>query len=137
VVSAGLWRRREGAYWTALTLLLLGAGLSLLKGLEFEVATVLGLTAAALAPCRRAFNRRSRLIVGLSRNLSIAWLAADRRRRGRRRLAGLLRLPRRGLQRRAVVDLPADADASRFLRAEARSPSSPCCWPRACCWPRR
>jgi len=60
-LSAGLWRRRRGAYWAALAVLVLGMGLSVLKGLEWEEAIELGLLAALLAPCMKAFDRRSRL----------------------------------------------------------------------------
>lgn len=60
-LSAGLWRRRRGAYWAALIVLVGGAALSLLKGLDWEEATELAVVAALLAPCRAAFNRSSRL----------------------------------------------------------------------------
>lgn len=60
-LSAGLWRRRRGAYWAALIVLLGGAALSLLKGLDWEEAVELAVVAALLAPCRAAFNRSSRL----------------------------------------------------------------------------
>lgn len=61
LVSAGLWRRRRGAYYAALAGLVMGAVLSLLKGLAWDVAIELMAAAALLAPCRGAFNRRSRL----------------------------------------------------------------------------
>jgi phosphatidylglycerol lysyltransferase len=119
VVSAGLWRRREGAYWTALALLALGAGFSLLRGLEFEMAILLGVTAGALAPCRAAFNRRSRLNVGLTRNLTGAWLLLIVAVVGA--VAWLGFFAYRGV---AYTDalwwtFLRDADASRFLRAGA------------------
>lgn len=60
-LSAGLWRRRRGAYWAALAVLLVGMALSVLKGLEWEEAIQLGVLAALLAPCMKAFDRRSRL----------------------------------------------------------------------------
>lgn len=60
-VSAGLWRRRRGAYYAALSGLLAGAVLSLLKGLDWEEAAQLTLAAVLLLPCKAAFNRRSRL----------------------------------------------------------------------------
>ncbi len=61
LVSAGLWRRRRGAYYAALFGLMLGAVFSLMKGLDWEEAAELALAAALLLPCRAAFNRRSRL----------------------------------------------------------------------------
>jgi lysylphosphatidylglycerol synthetase-like protein (DUF2156 family) len=62
LLSAGLWRRRRGAFWTALAALGAGAVFSLLKGLDWEEAAVLAVIAALLIPCRTAFNRRSRLV---------------------------------------------------------------------------
>lgn len=60
-LSAGLWRRRRGAYWASLIVLVGGAALSLMKGLDWEEALELGVAAALLAPCKAAFTRRSRL----------------------------------------------------------------------------
>ena len=62
LLSAGLWRRRRGAFWTALGALATGAIFSLLKGLDWEEAALLAVVAALLIPCRTAFNRRSRLV---------------------------------------------------------------------------
>ena len=61
ILSAGLWRRRRGAYWAALAVLLGGAVFSLLKGLDWEEAAALLAIALMLFPCREAFRRRSRL----------------------------------------------------------------------------
>ncbi|MFN4041203.1 MAG: phosphatidylglycerol lysyltransferase domain-containing protein [Brevundimonas sp.] len=60
-VSAGLWRRRRGAYWAALLVLGGGAVFSLLKGLDWEEAAQLTAIAVLLIPFKGAFNRRSRL----------------------------------------------------------------------------
>lgn len=70
MLSAGLWRRRRGAYWAALAVLGIGAVFSVLKGLDWQQATDLLIVAALLAPCRTAFNRRSRL----SEPLRPSWL---------------------------------------------------------------
>ncbi|MFN7109396.1 MAG: GNAT family N-acetyltransferase [Brevundimonas sp.] len=70
LLSAGLWRRRRGAYWAALLVLAMGAVFSILKGLDWQQAINLVLVAALLAPCRSAFNRRSRL----SEPLRPSWL---------------------------------------------------------------
>ncbi|WP_415288561.1 GNAT family N-acetyltransferase [Brevundimonas sp. S1H14] len=61
LISAGLWRRRRGAYYAALAVLLVGAVFSLLRGLDWAQAIELTVAAALLTPCRAAFNRRSRL----------------------------------------------------------------------------
>ncbi|MFN3879546.1 MAG: GNAT family N-acetyltransferase [Brevundimonas sp.] len=70
LLSAGLWRRRRGAYWAALLVLAMGAVFSILKGLDWQQAINLVMVAALLAPCRSAFNRRSRL----SEPLRPSWL---------------------------------------------------------------
>ena len=66
LLSAGLWRRRRGAWWAAIVVLLAGVAFSLLKGLEWEEAVELAVIAALLIPCRKAFDRRSRLDEPLS-----------------------------------------------------------------------
>lgn len=71
LLAAGLWRRRRGAYWTALAALVAGALFSLLKGLDWEEAVELMVVAALLIPCKPAFDRRSRLV----EPLRPAWLA--------------------------------------------------------------
>jgi phosphatidylglycerol lysyltransferase len=73
LVGSGLWRRREGAFWTAIVLSLIGAVVSLTKGLEYEYALTLVAFAALLLPCRKAFDRPSRLFT--SRPTS-AWIVA-------------------------------------------------------------
>jgi phosphatidylglycerol lysyltransferase len=73
LVGSGLWRRREGAFWVALALLLSGAVLSLTKGLEYEETVLLLLIAAILWSARRAFDRPSRLLTG---GISTGWLTA-------------------------------------------------------------
>ena len=70
LLSAGLWRRRRGAYWAALGALGVGAVFSVLKGLDWQESLDLILVAVLLAPCRTAFNRRSRL----SEPLRPSWL---------------------------------------------------------------
>ncbi len=70
LLAAGLWRRRRGAYWTALAALAAGAIFSLLKGLDWEEAMELLVVAALLIPCKPAFDRRSRLV----EPLRPAWL---------------------------------------------------------------
>ncbi|MFN3557683.1 MAG: GNAT family N-acetyltransferase [Brevundimonas sp.] len=66
LLSAGLWRRRRGAWLAAIVVLLVASLFSLLKGLDWEEAAELLVLAAALAPCRAAFDRRSRMFEALS-----------------------------------------------------------------------
>lgn len=76
LLSAGLWRRRRGAWLAALIVLAGGAVFSLLKGLDWEEAAELTALALVLAPCRGAFDRRSRVFEALSPTWVILVLAA-------------------------------------------------------------
>lgn len=61
LLAQGLRRRLSAAWMLTTVLLLVGALLSLLKGFDWEEATLLTLTAALLAVFRRSFYRPSRL----------------------------------------------------------------------------
>ncbi|WP_434558390.1 bifunctional lysylphosphatidylglycerol flippase/synthetase MprF [Pseudomonas sp. Z5-35] len=61
LLAQGLRRRLSAAWMLTTILLLVGALLSLLKGFDWEEATLLTLTAALLAVFRRSFYRPSRL----------------------------------------------------------------------------
>ncbi len=71
LLARGLWYRLDAAY--VLTAFLLGCGslLSLLKGADYEEALLLGLTLAALLPCRRHFYRRASLF---GESFSMGWI---------------------------------------------------------------
>ncbi len=73
VLARGLSRRLDGAW--VLTVTLLGAGVvaSLVKGLDYEEAIILGVILCAHLPFRRQFYRRSSL---LDEPLNASWLLA-------------------------------------------------------------
>ncbi|GAB3784830.1 bifunctional lysylphosphatidylglycerol flippase/synthetase MprF [Dyella agri] len=73
ILARGLQRRLDAAYWVTLVLLVAGAVLSLLKGIDYEEASLLGLLALALAPAHRLFYRRASLF---STNFSVGWIVA-------------------------------------------------------------
>lgn len=73
ILARGLQRRLDAAYWLTLVLLLAGAVFSLLKGIDYEEATLLTLLAMALAPAHRLFYRRASLF---STTFSIGWIVA-------------------------------------------------------------
>lgn len=73
LLAPALYRRLDGAFVLARTLLLVGAVFSLLKGFDFEEALVLCAIAMLLQWSRAAFYRRTRLTVEL---LSARWIAA-------------------------------------------------------------
>ncbi|MDI1294899.1 MAG: GNAT family N-acetyltransferase, partial [bacterium] len=62
ILSAGLYRRLDGAFWLTRILLLAGAIFSLLKGLDYEEALVMIVIAAALQWARPAFYRRTHFL---------------------------------------------------------------------------
>lgn len=62
LLAQGLRRRLSAAWMLTVILLLAGAALSMLKGFDYEEATLLILTAALLAIFRRSFYRPSRLL---------------------------------------------------------------------------
>lgn len=73
LLSRGIQRRMDAAYF--LTMILLAAGIlfSLLKGFDYEEALVLTLMLAALLPCHRQFYRKSSL---LSDPFTPGWIAS-------------------------------------------------------------
>lgn len=73
ILARGLQRRLDAAYVLTLILLLVGAILSLLKGIDYEEATLLSLLALALAPAHRHFYRRASLFRA---SFSVGWMAA-------------------------------------------------------------
>ncbi|WP_254427330.1 bifunctional lysylphosphatidylglycerol flippase/synthetase MprF [Rhodanobacter sp. C01] len=73
ILARGLQRRLDAAYWLTLVLLLAGAVFSLLKGIDYEEATLLTLLAMALAPAHRLFYRRASLF---STSFSVGWIVA-------------------------------------------------------------
>jgi len=73
LISFGLRRRLDAAYWLTLGLLCLGALVSLLKGLDWEEALILGVMLGALIPSRGYFYRRTSL---LQERFEPAWIIA-------------------------------------------------------------
>jgi phosphatidylglycerol lysyltransferase len=73
LVSRALSRRLDGAWVVAVALLGAGAVASLVKGLDWEEATLLGGLLLALLPFRRQFYRRSSL---LDEPLTAPWFLA-------------------------------------------------------------
>ncbi|MFI5317379.1 MAG: bifunctional lysylphosphatidylglycerol flippase/synthetase MprF [Myxococcota bacterium] len=59
LLSRALLQRLDGAYFLALALLAAGALASLLKGFDWEEASILAFFFTALLPCRRYFYRHS------------------------------------------------------------------------------
>ena len=72
ILARGLQRRLDGAYHLTILLLAAGIGFSLLKGLDYEEAIILGVMLAALLPCRGQFYRKASLT---AQRFSPGWIA--------------------------------------------------------------
>lgn len=71
-LARAIQQRVDAGYVLTLALLAGGAAASVVKGLDWEEAALLGTMFLALAPCRRFFHRRSSL---LSQSFSPSWTA--------------------------------------------------------------
>jgi phosphatidylglycerol lysyltransferase len=73
VLAHGLYRRLDAAWWLTIWLLCAGILLSLLKGFDYEEATILAAVAAMLISARSRFRRRVSLI---QQHYSGPWIIA-------------------------------------------------------------
>jgi phosphatidylglycerol lysyltransferase len=73
VLAWGLWHRLDAAYGLTMALLGLGIGASLLKGGDWEEASVLAIVLAALVPARSHFYRKAALA---AESLDLGWVLA-------------------------------------------------------------
>jgi phosphatidylglycerol lysyltransferase len=73
VIAHGLYRRLEAAWWLTIWLLCAGILLSLLKGFDYEEATVLALVVVVLVLARARFRRRVSLV---EQHYSGPWILA-------------------------------------------------------------
>jgi phosphatidylglycerol lysyltransferase len=73
VIAHGLYRRLDAAWWLTMWLLCAGILLSLLKGFDYEEATILGVIATVMVLARGRFLRRASLI---EQQYSGPWIVA-------------------------------------------------------------
>ena len=73
IIAHGLYRRLYTAWWLTIWLLCAGILLSLLKGFDYEEATILAVVAIMLSSARARFRRRASLI---EQHYSAAWIVA-------------------------------------------------------------
>lgn len=114
ILSAGLYRRLDGAFWLTRILLLAGATFSLLKGLDYEEATVMLFIAAILQWTRPAFYRHTQL---LAEAFTPGWLATVAVVLGLSIWIGLFAYKHVEYQSDLWWRFAQRGDASRFLRA--------------------
>lgn len=73
VLARGLRRRIDTAYWATLTLIAISCFVSIIKGFDYELATILAVLFALLLPCRSYYYRTGRLGFG---GLDLRWFLA-------------------------------------------------------------
>ncbi|MGB6306345.1 MAG: bifunctional lysylphosphatidylglycerol flippase/synthetase MprF [Steroidobacteraceae bacterium] len=73
IIAHGLYRRLDAAWWLTIWLLCAGILLSLLKGFDYEEATILAIVVAMLISARGRFQRRASLI---EQHYSGPWIVA-------------------------------------------------------------
>ncbi len=73
ILSQGLARRLDAAYYLTATAIVAGMATSLLKGFDYEEATLLALVLVVLWTARPGFDRRARFF---DTRFSASWIAA-------------------------------------------------------------
>ena len=114
VLSQGLARRLDGAYYLASVLLILGIAGSMLKGVDYEEATLLLVVLAVLWRARTAFDRRAAFF---ETRFSAAWIAALVGAVAASVWLGLFAFKHVEYSRELWWQFELHGDASRFLRA--------------------
>ena len=114
LLSQGLRRRLDGAYYLASVLLIFGITASMLKGVDYEEATLLLLVLAVLWRARPAFDRRAAFF---ETRFSVSWVAAVLGAAGASVWLGLFAFKHVEYSRDLWWQFELQGDASRFLRA--------------------
>jgi phosphatidylglycerol lysyltransferase len=114
VLSQGLARRLDGAYYLASMLLIVGIPASMLKGFDYEEATLLLLVLLVMWRARPAFDRRAAFF---ETRFSAPWVAALIGAVGASVWLGLFAFKHVDYSRELWWQFELYGDASRFLRA--------------------
>jgi len=114
LLAPGLYRRLDGAFVAARTLLLAGAIFSLAKGIDYEEAAVCLAIAGLLQWTGPAFYRTTAFV---SRAFSPAWMACVAAVGGLSLAVGLLSYKHVAYENSLWWDFALHGDASRYLRA--------------------
>ncbi|MBH0237629.1 bifunctional lysylphosphatidylglycerol flippase/synthetase MprF [Methylobrevis albus] len=117
VVARGLYRRLRRAYSVAVVLLVAGAAFSLAKGLDWEEASVLAVTALLIASFRDAFYRAPLPGGGGLRLLSPHWLGMVAATLAAATWLGFFAYREVAYQHALWWEFAFGSDAPRFLRA--------------------
>ena len=116
VLARGLQRRINAAYHITLALLIVGIVFSLLKGLDYEEATILAIMLLAIFPCRKEFYRKASL---LERRFSTGWAVSIAAVAACSIWLGIFSYKHLEYSNSLWWRFALDADAPRFLRATA------------------
>jgi phosphatidylglycerol lysyltransferase len=114
VLAWALWHRLDAAYGLTVALLAVGIGASLLKGGDWEEASVLAIVLAAVLPARRYFYRKSAIA---AEPLEIGWALAILAVVGGSIWLGLFAHKHAQYRNELWWRFALHADAPRFLRA--------------------
>lgn len=113
LVASGLYRRLDAAFWLTRSMLLAGALFSLIKGFDYEEASILLMVAGLLHWTREAFYRRTRFTTDM---LTPTWLATVAIAVGLSMWIGFFAYKHVDYRSDLWWSFGAHADASRFLR---------------------
>jgi phosphatidylglycerol lysyltransferase len=114
VLSQGLARRLDGAYYLTAALMLVGMTALLLKGFDYEEAALLGIVLALLYRARPAFDRRAAFF---ETRFSARWAAAVVGAIGASLWLGFFAFQHVQYSNELWWQFELQGDASRFLRA--------------------
>ena len=116
ILAHGLQRRLDAAYHLTVGLLIAGITLSLLKGLGYHEAIILGVMLLVLIPCRNRFYRKASL---LSERFTLPWAASIVAVLVCSVWLGLFSYKHLDYSNQLWWRFAIEADAPRFLRASA------------------
>ncbi|MES1254000.1 MAG: bifunctional lysylphosphatidylglycerol flippase/synthetase MprF, partial [Acidobacteriota bacterium] len=114
ILSQGLSRRLDAAYYLTATTIVVGMVASLLKGFDYEEAAVLLLVLAVLWRARPAFDRRAAFF---DTRFSVAWIAALTGALGASVWLGLFAFQHVNYSHELWWQFEVQGEVSRFLRA--------------------
>jgi phosphatidylglycerol lysyltransferase len=120
LLSQGLSRRLDAAYYLTTVAICAGMVASVFKGVDYEAALVLGVLLIALRRARRAFDRKAAL---LATRFSPAWIAAVGSALGASVWLGLFAFRHVEYSHDLWWQFALDGDASRFLRGSVAAAS--------------
>ena len=114
ILSQGLARRLDAAYYLTATTIVAGMAASLLKGVDYEAAALLLLVFVVLRRARPAFDRRAAFF---DTRFSAAWIAALAGALGASVWLGLFAFKHVAYSHELWWQFEVQGEASRFLRA--------------------